>query len=247
MAGFGGLFEACRQLNLHEELSQLDIAPERILDYGCGQGRYLDLLRERYPDAALIGADVSTAGLERASERHPEAQFVVMQDERLDVPDASVDVVLSVEVLEHVADVRVAISEIARVLRAGGVAVITTPCANRWSLEWVLNRLWPNGTQDSPDGYGRYASDEPGHLRRLQSRDLDILLRGAGLSVDHFSFRAHLFTTLASIPVAPLHLRMKLAMLDWRLWRQRSNAATMIATARKLDGGESRARSPDPR
>jgi 2-polyprenyl-3-methyl-5-hydroxy-6-metoxy-1,4-benzoquinol methylase len=49
---------------------------------------------------------------------------------------SSFDFVISIEVLKHVADVRKAIQEIVRVLTPGGTALITTPCANRFSFPW---------------------------------------------------------------------------------------------------------------
>jgi hypothetical protein len=96
-----------------------------------------------------------------------------------------------------------------------------------------MNRLRRGGLQPSADGYGRFATDEPGHLRRLRSRDLAILLTRAGMTVDRLSFRAHFFTTLIGLRRAklPLALRVRVAMLDWRLWRGRRNGATMLAVA----------------
>jgi SAM-dependent methyltransferase len=233
MTGFGDLFEACRLLTVRQQLAELDVRPRMVLDHGCGTGRYFDTLRSAFPDAAITGCDVSAVAVERARELHADGAFLVMDGEQIPVEDGSVDLLLSIEVLEHVADVDRAVREIGRVLRPGGVAVISTPCANRWSLEWVMNRLRPDGLQPSADGYGRFATDEPGHLRRLESRDLAILLARAGLTVERLSFRAHLFTTLVGLRRArlPLALRVRVAMLDWRLWRERRNGATMLAVA----------------
>jgi SAM-dependent methyltransferase len=236
MTGFADLFEACRYRTICEELNQLPIQPRTILDYGCGEGRYYPALRETFPRADILGSDVSDAAVMRATERHPGGTFMSTHNEDVPLDDATVDLVLSVEVLEHVGDVGRAIREIGRVLAPGGRAVLTTPCANRWSLEWVINRL-RGGLQPSSDGYGRFATDEPGHLRRLTSCDLAILLGQAALAVDHFSFRAHLFTTLMATgpttKVLSSGLRTQIAMLDWELWRHRPNAATMIAVAVK--------------
>ena len=235
MTGFGDLFEACRLLTIRQQLSELEIRPRAVLDHGCGTARYFDTLRAAFPDAAITGCDVSAVAVQHAQERRPEGAFLVMDGERIPVGDGAVDLLLSVEVLEHVGDVARAVEEIGRVLRPGGVAVISTPCANRWSLEWAMNRLRRNGLQPSPDGYGRFASDEPGHLRRLESRDLAILLARAGMTVVRLSFRAHFFTTLVGLRRAklPLAVRVRIAMLDWRLWRERRNGATMLAVAVK--------------
>jgi SAM-dependent methyltransferase len=235
MSDFGDLFEACRRLTVKQQLAELDIQPRVVLDFGCGEARYFDTVAALFPAAAITGCDVSAVALRRAQEQHPGGTFLPMGGGRIPVADASVDLLLSVEVLEHVDDVAEATREIGRVLRPGGVAVISTPCANRWSLEWVMNRLRPRGLQPSPDGYGRFATDEPGHLRRLESRDLAILLAHADMTVRQFSFRAHLFTTLVALRPAriPFALRVRLAMLDWRLWRRRPNGATMLVVATK--------------
>jgi SAM-dependent methyltransferase len=241
MTDFADLYEACRSVTVTAELQALDVAPARVLDYGCGEARYFDLLRDTFPAAQILGCDISKAALERATERHPEGTFRAMVDETAPIEDGTIDLVLSVEVLEHVRDVGRAVHEVGRVLAPGGVAVLTTPCANPWSLEWTLNRLRRNGLQESADGYGRFATDEPGHLRRLQSRDLAVLLLQAGLRIDHFAFRAHLFTTLVAARPAqrllPMRVRQRIALLDWRLWRARGAAATMIAVARKPAAG----------
>jgi SAM-dependent methyltransferase len=233
MTGFDELFEACRLLAIRQQLAELEIEPRTVLDHGCGTARYFATLRAAFPGAAISGCDVSAVAVEHARERHPDGNFLVMDGERIPLGDGSVDLVLSVEVLEHVADAARAVEEIGRVLRPGGVAVISTPCANRGSLEWAMNRLRRGGLQPSADGYGRFATDEPGHLRRLQSRDLAILLTRAGMTVDRLSFRAHFFTTVIGLRRAklPLTLRVRIGMLDWRLWRDRSNGATMLAVA----------------
>ncbi len=94
-----------------------------------------------------------------------------MEDERVPLPDRSVELIISIEVLEHVADVRRASTEIGRLLAPLGTAVISTPCANRGSLEWAINRV-RGGLHTTADGFGRFASDEPSHLRRLGAPDL---------------------------------------------------------------------------
>jgi 2-polyprenyl-3-methyl-5-hydroxy-6-metoxy-1,4-benzoquinol methylase len=69
----------------------------------------------------------------------PFAECRVMRDETTDFPDRSFDLVISVEVLEHVGDVTKSAKEISRLLAPGRLAVLTTPCANRFSIEWFYN------------------------------------------------------------------------------------------------------------
>lgn len=55
---------------MHERLSLVKIAPERILDAGCGEGADLSVLQGSYPQARIVGLDASPAMLATARERH---------------------------------------------------------------------------------------------------------------------------------------------------------------------------------
>ena len=238
MQGFSDLFAACRVVTVRDTLDRLRDPPRRVLDYGCGEGRYVDVIRERFPSAQLVGSDISHVALQHAGRRHPNADWVLMKDERVPEPDGAFDLIVSVEVLEHVADVELATRELGRLLAPGGRLVLTTPCANPGSLEWIVNR-GRGGLQRTADGFGRFATDESGHLRRLTSRDLRVLIARAGLTVDRIDFRAQFFTTvMAGLPkrvARRLSLRAKvnLALLDWRLFRRLPNGATMVVVAHR--------------
>jgi SAM-dependent methyltransferase len=212
-------------------------APERILDLGCGQGRCLGELAADFPRAALVGADVSHVALDLARTRFPEAEYLELGDDGVvPAPDADFDLIAMIDVIEHVVDARAAASGLDRLLRRGGWAIITTPCANAGSSAWWFNRL-TGGFEPTLDGYGRFRTDEPAHLRRLRSRDARDLLEGAGLEVEAIRWWGHLATGLADVAPGlnrlPLRVRQQLALLDWRLARCIPNGAAMIVLARK--------------
>ncbi len=238
MQDFDNLYETCRLYTMKAVLSQLRAqgpVPSAILDYGCGEGRYFEVLRRFFPGARIAGCDISEAGVRLARSHYPFAECRVMPDETTDFPAASFDLVISVEVLEHVNDAQRAAREIGRLLRPGGRLVLTTPCANRWSLEWTYNRL-TGGLQPSHDGYGRFATDDDGHLRRLTDIHLRDMFGAAGVTIETIYHRAHFFTTLLEIPgvsLVPVALRAQLALLDWRLFKHLKNGATMVALGRK--------------
>jgi SAM-dependent methyltransferase len=240
MEGFSDLYEACRVHTVEWALARLAERrqPHAVLDYGCGGGRYIDVLTGRFPAAQVVGSDISSVALQLARERNPDADYVLMRNERVDLPASSFDLILTVEVLEHVADVRAATRELGRLLAPGGVLVATTPCANAGSPEWLWN-VARRGIQRSPDGYRRFATDEPGHLRRLTSTELARLLDDAGARVQRSYYRGQLFTPLAMLPLArrlPLRHRVSLGLLDWRFARWAPNGSTMlvIATSTKI-------------
>jgi SAM-dependent methyltransferase len=95
----------------------------RILVDGCGVGMYLEHLA---PHAgAVVGLDIE---LPRTVEAHQRSEQVVCAaGERLPFPDGSFNLVLSHEVLEHVADDRAVIAEIVRCLRPGGRLALFCP------------------------------------------------------------------------------------------------------------------------
>ncbi len=85
----------------------------RVLDNGCGVGLYLDRLAQVAAQACGLEYD-----RERAAEAGRRCQNVVRAaGEGLPFPDGAFDLILSHEVLEHVADDRAAAEEMARVLR----------------------------------------------------------------------------------------------------------------------------------
>ncbi len=95
----------------------------RVFEDGAGVGQYLRRLAE---DASLaVGLEIEFPRAVEAAQLG--ARMLCGAGEALPFPDASFDLVLSHEVLEHVADDRQAAAEIARVLRPGGRLVLFVP------------------------------------------------------------------------------------------------------------------------
>ena len=115
---------------LETRLHEAGAGEGRLLDLGCGDGTLAARLAGQ--GALVTGVDPSPAALERAAEAHPEMTWrAPAEDGRLPLPDASVDVVTCVHVLEHVADTQVLMSEARRVLVSGGLFVATVPYHGR--------------------------------------------------------------------------------------------------------------------
>jgi SAM-dependent methyltransferase len=118
----------------------------RLLDVGCGTGHHLADLRARGYDAA--GVDGSADMLGHARALNPGADVRQADVEALPFPDASFDYVLCVEVLRYLPDPRAAVREMARVLRPGGVALVTASpllSLNGYPVVNRLARLVPGG------------------------------------------------------------------------------------------------------
>jgi SAM-dependent methyltransferase len=158
----------------------------RVLVDGCGVGMYVKAL---LPFAAAVGGiDIEWEHLEIAAATVPEAQLELAACEALPYPAHHFDLVLSHEVLEHVANDRVAAAEIVRVLKPGGRAVIFVP-----------NRLYPFETHGHywrgqyhfgntplinylPDALRKRLAP---HVRAYTARDLRHLFLGQPVRIVH--------------------------------------------------------------
>jgi ubiquinone/menaquinone biosynthesis C-methylase UbiE len=96
-----------------------EYAPDVVLDVGCGTGRLLRKVKERWPKAQLIGVDAAAGMIQNARKLMPYATFYVSKAESLPLPDASVDLVFSTVSFHHWQDKEKALREIKRVSRLG--------------------------------------------------------------------------------------------------------------------------------
>lgn len=95
----------------------------KILENGCGVGMYVEHLSPF--GGQICGLEYDFERCAEASQRSP--GIINAAGEHLPYPDSAFDLILSHEVLEHVADDRLAIQEMVRALRPGGRAVIFVP------------------------------------------------------------------------------------------------------------------------
>jgi len=100
----------------------------RVLDAGCGTGGFTRWFRDTYRPRRLVGLDMEPAALERCRLRGLE-ELVAGSVEELPFPDASFDLVLSLNVIYHraVRDDLAALKEAARVLAPGGFLLLNLP------------------------------------------------------------------------------------------------------------------------
>jgi SAM-dependent methyltransferase len=144
-------------------------AGERVLDLGCGAGRFVAALTGAGADA--VGVDVAEAALERARAVAPGADLRLLEpDGSIPLEHGSVDLVWCSEVLEHVADVGYLLAEVRRVLRPGGRLLVTVPYHGRVQAAAIaLTRF-----EAHFDPLGQ-------HLRFFTRRSLAATLEHAGL------------------------------------------------------------------
>ncbi len=152
-----------------------------VLDLGCGDGAWIDLVRSRY--ARAVGIDISADALTSRGGSIEGWEFLQrdLNEEALPFLDGCADGVRANQVIEHVANPLRFVAEACRVLRPGGVFVATTP--NARYLRHVL-RLVVEGIGPMTSGAALRTQEvwDDGHIHFFTARDLEWLARAAGFS-----------------------------------------------------------------
>jgi 2-polyprenyl-6-hydroxyphenyl methylase/3-demethylubiquinone-9 3-methyltransferase len=115
-----------RRLHLvfDECLGSEDLSGKLVLDAGCGYGLFSEAAAARGAD--VVGFDLGERLVARAIARSG-SRGVVADACRLAFRDKSFDLVISSEMIEHTPEPWRAVRELSRVLRAGGLLILTTP------------------------------------------------------------------------------------------------------------------------
>lgn len=108
------------------------VAGKDVLDIASGEG-YGTYVLSRHA-SHVTGVDVSQEAVSAASEKYSSPKLNFLQGNASSIPlaDASVDVVVSFETLEHLLEQKAMLSEIKRVLRTGGLLIMSTPNTRRF-------------------------------------------------------------------------------------------------------------------
>ena len=134
-----------------------------VLEAGCGEGYGADLIAD--VAASVIGLDYDESAVAHVRARYPRVDMRHGNLANLPLPDGSVDVVVNFQVIEHLWDQGQFVSECARVLRPGGVLLMSTP-----------NRITFSPGRDTPVN--------PFHTRELNAAEMTELLESAGFDIE---------------------------------------------------------------
>ncbi|KUF15337.1 class I SAM-dependent methyltransferase [Streptomyces silvensis] len=112
----------------------------RVVDVGCGNGKFIERLRQDRPDLHLLGLDIAPGII--ADVPGPVAVADVV---RLPLADASTDAALALHMLYHAKDVAQAVSELSRIVADDGLVIASTN-SDRDKVE--LDELWARAAGD---------------------------------------------------------------------------------------------------
>ncbi len=243
-------YEKARWIALRHFIGKKGLKPNSTLDYGAGSGLFVPLWQELFPHTDLYFSDISHVAMQKLAEKYPQYQnhCFTIQDNSIET-EQKFDLILSVEVMEHVDTLEGYVASIYKLLNPGGVFIWTTPCANAFSIEWIYSKF-SHQIENTTEGYRRWAWEDSGHLRRLKTTEITKVLEGMGFSTIYINFRAHFFSffvlslqkrrLIRRITASPFGKKMKfgsfldsLIRLDYALFRDFPNGASMIGIARK--------------
>ena len=142
------------------DFNRININPEgTMLDLGCGEGRHIFGVMEKFPNLKCIGLDPHIESLDKAFEglkflesiSNTKTNFLSGSAYSLPFSDDSFDLVVCSEVLEHLHDYKDAIKEINRVLKPGGQFLASVPAEFPEKICWLLSEDY----QNQPGGHLR--------------------------------------------------------------------------------------------
>ncbi|MDH4225119.1 MAG: methyltransferase domain-containing protein, partial [Deltaproteobacteria bacterium] len=123
-----GLLEMARFQVVEELVSALPKG-SRVLDYACGQGHFTLALAEKHPDLFFHGVDIapSSIGVGRQKIVERKLNNVWLFDGQAENLDGEFDLILALEVMEHVQEPGHLSNQLERVLAKGGALCLTVP------------------------------------------------------------------------------------------------------------------------
>lgn len=205
----------------------------RVLDYGSGSGLHVNLWKTVFPLADLYFCDISSLALEKLINKYPEykSNSVEIKENSAPFDQDLFDVVVSIEVMEHVENLDSYLNDIYGLLKPRGVFIWTTPCANRFSIEHIFSVLTCQ-IKETSEGYRRWKWEEPTHLRRMKSNEVKIKMKEIGFTNIEIRFRAHFFSFVCTRWLKKqMRVGERMMLLDYLLFRKLPNGASMIGSA----------------
>ena len=138
---------------------------ESLLEIGCGTGYVLSGIQKTRPDLTLNGSEIFVSGLDFASQRLNNIELFQMDARKIPF-DSEFDVIGAFDVIEHITEDELVLSEIFRSLNRGGGLLITVP---QHPFLWSFT--------------DEYAC----HVRRYTAEDLKAKVERAGFKVERMT------------------------------------------------------------
>lgn len=169
--------------------SSIDLANSNILEIGCGYGWLLEKFRGA---KKLYGIDISHHAVEIAAKRNPE--FIFRQG-NVELPISvkeKFDLVLAINVIEHLLDPEAAVESLAQLSKSGTIAIVHLPTISNTLTRWE---------------YGKLYESDPTHIYRPSGNQVRMMFEEKGFALIRESYLPHYPAWLTKLyPVHPAYL-----------------------------------------
>lgn len=110
-----------------------------VCDIGCGKGIFTKACVEIFFNSQIVGMDIDIKKIKDAQSGIPSASLFIANGTNIPIKSASCDLVLCLEVIEHQKNAEYLLKEIYRILKPGGVLLVSTP--NMHSLTALTGKI----------------------------------------------------------------------------------------------------------
>jgi ubiquinone/menaquinone biosynthesis C-methylase UbiE len=163
---------------------------DRVVDLGCGNGYYSYLLSHMPVKLDIHAIDPDKLAVKDAKLFNPnykKVKYKIGSIEKTPYPTSYFDKAVMSEVIEHVENDKKALQEIRRILKPGGVLILTTPNADFpffWDpINWTLGKLFNTHFKS-----GFWAGIWNQHDRLYRKKELISLLKNIGFKIEKEAF-----------------------------------------------------------
>ena len=175
-------------LGLLKNHGHIDGKNVKLLDTGCASGWFISEINSRHPNFECFGVDVHKKAIEYGKKTYPQISFFHADAHRLPFPQNFFDIVVCMEVLEHVVDPQKIMEEIKRTAKPNGMIIVSMDSGNLlFALAWSVwkkfkGKVW-----------------QEAHLHKFTPGKLDKLFKKTGFKIEKrkfFNFRMALIYLL---------------------------------------------------
>jgi len=162
---------------------------EKILDLGCGNGRFLEFFRNK--NIEYIGVDSSEKLIEIAKKKYPDFQFLVADALSLPFLENSFDKIFSISVFHHIPSKELRLQflkEIKRTLKPRGILILTV--WNLWQkryflpiLKFIILKLFFRSKLDFKDIFLPWGKKIDRYFHCFTKKELEELIREVNLKI----------------------------------------------------------------
>ncbi|MDR3534920.1 MAG: methyltransferase domain-containing protein [Acetobacteraceae bacterium] len=147
----------------------------KVLEIGCGAGQVMARIKQTRKIVRSVGIDLMPAAIEQAKLIFDEATAANV--ETSDLPNEQFDLIIALDVLEHLSDPWRMIQRLHALLVPGGTIVVSLPHVGHWTVSWPL----------LTKGQWDYTSEgllDRTHLRFFSRRGAEDLMTSSGLVIE---------------------------------------------------------------